>query len=95
MARRPDLFNKSAFQDSLRQQGCPESFVSSITSDFRLFVPLVLRALGPERLAEIAEREREELGLGEQADVWRMGAQYMVGWAEEEIERYKALKKAE
>lgn len=92
MAARPNLFDRSAFEASLRQQGCPESFVSPTVSDFRLFVPLLLRELGEERVLEIVEGAREELGLGPQQAAWRTEIRYMVGWAEEEVEQYKERK---
>jgi hypothetical protein len=66
--------------------------VSPITSDFRLIVPLVLRALGSERIVELLESERQEFGLGEQSDLWREATRYIVGWAEKELVEYKARK---
>lgn len=92
MVRRPDLFSRDAFQKSLRQQGCAESFVSPITSDFRLFVPVILRELGPEKIVTIMEQARPELKLGAQRPAWETAAKYIVGWAEEQIEQYKAGK---
>jgi hypothetical protein len=92
VARRPDPFDKESFQASLRRQGCAESFVSPITSDFRLFVPLVFRALGEERILSIVEQARAELKLGPQELAWREAAKYIVGWSEEQIETYKSQK---
>lgn len=92
MAKRPPLFDQNAFQESLRRQGCPESFISPITSDFRLFVPLALRELGEDKLLQIAENARNELGLGEQKAAWEVAAKYIVGWAEGSIEKYKSQK---
>jgi len=92
MAKRPDVFNQEAFQASLRQQGCAESFVSPITSDFRLLVPLTLRALGEEKLLALLNEVRDELKLGEQKAAWREAVKYSVGWAEEQIQAYKAQK---
>lgn len=88
MAARPDLFDRRAFEASLRRQGCPESFVSPTVSDFRLVVPLLLRELGEEWVLENAEGAREELRLGPQQAAWRVAIRYTVGWAE----RYKAGK---
>ncbi len=92
MARRPNVFSQEEFQASLKRQGCPDNFVKSTTSDFRLFVPLALRELGAEKLCAIAERARAELKLGEQQAFWRDEARYIVGWAEEQIDAYKADK---
>lgn len=92
MAKRPQIFDQEAFQASLRKQGCVESFVSPITSDFKLFVPIVLRHLGEDKLFEIVNQARTELKLGNQEPAWREAAKYIVGWAEEQLEEYKAQK---
>ena len=90
MAERPAVFDQAAFQSSLRRQQCPESFVAPITSDFRLFVPLVLADLGQERLFAIVEAARPEYGLGEQEAAWRVACKHIVGWAEECLADYKS-----
>jgi hypothetical protein len=92
MAKRPQVFDQQAFEESLRRQGCSESFVKPITSDFRLFVPIVLRHLGEEKLFEIVNSARDEMKLGEQSPAWHEAVKYIVGWAEERIEGYKAQK---
>lgn len=90
MARRPNIFSQEEFQASLRRQGCSEGFVSPITSDFRLFVPLLIREIGEEKFFEIVDRARDELKLGEQEAAWRVAVRYVVGWAEEQIAEYKS-----
>lgn len=92
MAKRPQIFEQIAFEDSLRRQGCVESFVKPISSDFRLFVPIVIRNLGEDKLFQIVNSARAELKLGEQDPAWREAAKYIVGWAEEQIELYKDQK---
>lgn len=92
MAKRPQIFDQTAFEESLRQRGCGEIFVGPITSDFRLFVPIALRHLGEEKLFEIMVSAREELKLREQEAAWRESAKYIVGWAEEQIKYYKEQK---
>ena len=87
--RRPDVFDQAALEVSLRGQGCPASFISPVISDYRLFVRLVLRQLGEQGVYNIAEDSRDELGLGPQHAAWQLAAKYIVGWAREEIERYK------
>lgn len=89
MARRPNVFSQEDFQASLRRQGCPESLVFPITSDYRLFVPLLVRELGEERLFAIADHAKDELGLGDQKEFWQVAAKYIVGWSEEQINDYK------
>lgn len=92
MARRPDVFNQAAFEDSLRRQGSAESFIAPITSDYRIFIPIVLRALGEQKLFELVDNARDELKLGAANEAWKVACKYIVGWAEEEIEKYKVQK---
>jgi len=92
MARRPDPFDEQSFRDALRRQGCPESFISPVTSDFRLFVPLVLSKLGEERLFQIVNDARSELGLGEQTPAWKLACQQTVEWAKNETNEYASRK---
>lgn len=88
MARRPNVFSQDDFQASLRRQGCPESLVFPITSDYCLFVPLLIRELGEESLFTIADHAKDELGLGDQKEFWQVAAKYIVGRAEEKISEY-------
>jgi hypothetical protein len=85
-AKRPQIFDQVTFEELLRQQGCIESFVGPITSDFKLFVPIALRYLGEDKLFQIVNNVRSELKLGEQDPAWREAVKYIVGWAEEQIE---------
>ncbi len=90
MTKRPDLFNQANLEEILRQQGCPESFISTAVSNFRLFVPLLFAQLGEERVFDLLYAAHAELGLGEQKSAWRSSTKYLVAWAEREIELYKA-----
>jgi len=90
MTRRPDLFNQDELEEILREQGCPESFVSTAVSNFRLFVPLLFAQLGEERVFDVLYAAHRDLGLGEQKSAWRSSAKYLVAWAERELELYKA-----
>ena len=92
MARRPNVFDQKGFENSLRNQGCVESFIAPITSDYRIFVPIVLRELGEEKLFRIVNGVREELKLGAADEAWKVACKYIVGWAEEEVEKYKEQK---
>lgn len=89
MTRRPDLFNQEKLEEILREQGCPESFVSTAVSNFRLFVPLLFAQLGEERVFDVLYAAHCDLGLGEQKSAWRSSAKYLVAWAERELELYK------
>jgi hypothetical protein len=90
MTRRPDPFNQPKLEDALREVGCPDSFVSSTVSNYRLFVPLLFIALGEDRVFDLVDPARTELGLGEQESAWRSSAKYLVAWARAAIEDYKA-----
>lgn len=92
MAKRPRIFDQEAFKESLQRQGCTESMIDPIATDFKLFVPIALRYLGGEKLFQIMNESRSELALGEQDVFWREAAKYIVGWAEEQLEEYKAQK---
>ncbi len=89
MTRRPDPFSKEILAEALRESGCPESFVSSAISNYRLFVPLLFARLGEERVFEVVYAAREELGLGAQEAAWRSTSKYLVKWAEQVITTYK------
>jgi len=89
MTRRPDLFNQASVEETLREQGCPESFISTAVSNFRLFVPLLFAELGEDRTFDLLYAAHQDLGLGEQKSAWRSSAKYLVAWAERELELYK------
>lgn len=63
MARRLDVFNQAAFEDSLRRHGCVESNISPYTSEFKLIMPLLLRDITKEQVLTQAGRAQEKLGL--------------------------------
>ncbi len=67
-------------------------YVKPITSDYRLFVPIVFRSLGEEKLFDMVDKARGELKLGEQEAAWMEACKYIVAWAEEEIDKYIAQK---
>ena len=92
VAHRPDVFDQQAFEKALLRLGCTPNFVKPITSDFRLFVPVVLRSLGEDNLFNMVDKARDELKLGHQEPAWREACKYIVAWAEEEVEKYKAQK---
>jgi len=90
--KRPDIFNQKKFEVSLRRQGCAESFVSPTVSDFKLFVPIIIKDLGPDKIMDIVKKNREDINLGDAEAAWKTVIKYMVGWAEEQIEFYKIQK---
>jgi hypothetical protein len=56
MAKRPNVFDQAYFERRLLELGCTESFVKPIVSDYRLFVPLVFKFLGEDRLLQVVDR---------------------------------------
>ncbi len=90
MTRRPDPFDKSKLEEALRELGCPESFISTTISNYRLFVPLLFAKLGEERILELICATQDELGLGDQHSAWRSSIKYLIEWAEHALEDYKA-----
>lgn len=92
MARRPDVFNREELEAGLRANGCPEAYVDAYVGDFKLFVPLLFRELGAEKVLALVNGARLELGLKERDTYWPEGAKYFVGWAHDAIEAYKQSK---
>lgn len=90
MTRRPDPFSQPKLEETLQAIGCPESFISTTISNYRLFVPLLFAELGEERVFELVDKSREPLGLGEQESAWRSSVKYLVAWAEYTLEQYQA-----
>jgi hypothetical protein len=92
IAHRPNVFDQAYFEQRLLDLGCPDTFVKPITSDYRLFVPLIFKLLGEERLFDLVDGYRSELKLGMQEPAWRVACKYIVTWADDEIEKYKSQK---
>ena len=89
MPKRPEILDQQALEEALRSVGCPDSCIAPTVSNYRLFVPLVLSALGRERIYDLVCAARADLGLGQQGAAWRASIKYIVAWAESEIESYK------
>ena len=95
MAHRPDVFNQKAFEESLRRHDCPVTFIQPTVAGFKLFIPLIIRELGEQKILEIMENSRAELLLGDAKAAWQTSIKYIVAWAEEQIENFKAQKRNE
>ncbi|NDJ78947.1 MAG: hypothetical protein GYB65_22070 [Chloroflexi bacterium] len=93
MTRRPDPYNQAKLEETLLELGCPESFLSTITSNYRLFVPLLFAELGEEAVFKMVYAKRHELELGDQETAWRTSVKYLVAWAEHVLKEYKAKRK--
>ena len=92
MARRPDLFDKARVREGIVRAGCPEAYADAYLGDLKLFVPLLFRELGAERVLEIVNGARRELGLKDEDTYWKDGAKYFTKWAADAIDAYKASK---
>jgi hypothetical protein len=86
MARRPDVFDRGGIEQALRKHGCPEPYVDAFVGDFKLFVPLLFRQLGKDRVLETVNSARIELGLKERDTYWQDAARYFVDWANDAID---------
>lgn len=86
-----DLFNRQAFEESLRLLGVPEPALSPLINDFRLFVPLLIKALGEEQFLTIVARSSADLRLNSQPESWGVTIKYLVQWAQEEIRLYEPM----
>ena len=86
-----DLFNRQAFEGSLRRLGVPDQAISPLINDFRLFVPLLIKALGEQQFLEIVARSSANLKLNSQPESWETTIQYLVHWAQEEIRLYEPM----
>ena len=84
-----DLFNRQAFEASLRRLGVPDQALSPLINDFRLFVPLLIKALGEQQFLEIVARSSADLRLNAQPESWETTIKYLVQWAREEIRLYE------
>lgn len=89
---RPRMFDERAFREFLSQQNCPEALIGSTVSDFKLLLPLLLKALGPDEVRERTLPLLRQLGLQVDKGVdehWRMSVQYAMDWTKAELARYQ------
>ena len=90
MATQPNVFDREAFENSLRRQGCPDEYIQPTVSIFKLFVPLLFDYFGEEGVLQVLSEASSELDLGRQEAVWRISIHYIVGWAREALDEYKS-----
>lgn len=95
MTRRPDPFDQAALEEALRVLGCPESFIPSTISNYRLFVPLLFAQLDEDYVFRTICEARHDLGLGEQQSAWRSAVRYLKAWADSELDAYKTRRGVE
>lgn len=81
MARRPDFFDREKLEAALREQGCSESWVDTVVSNFRLILPVLLKELGADGITDTMMREQSTYGRHSPDDVWRNIAKPLVSWA--------------
>ena len=90
-ARRPDVFNKDSIVQHFVDQGLARSMAEPLAGDLKLIIPILVRELGAERIDEILQRRAPELHLSE-TSFWPNLTPYIVRWAEDELNAYKARK---
>ena len=90
-AKRPDVFNKDAIVQHFADQGLARSMAEPLAGDLKLIIPILIRELGAERIDEILQRRAPELHLSE-TSFWSSLTPYIVRWAEDELNAYKARK---
>ncbi len=84
-----DLFNRQAFESSLRRLEVPEQDLSPLIDDFRLFIPLLIKTLGEEDLLGIIAKGSADLRLNAQPKSWETTIKYLMRWAQAEIRLYE------
>ena len=92
-ARRPNIFDEKAIREAFKNQGMAPSIAEVFTGDMKLIVPLIIRELGVDKINQLLERARPELGLNHNA-FWPHLTPHLMEWAEDELEAYKARKGA-
>ncbi|GAC1566155.1 MAG: hypothetical protein NVS3B14_06650 [Ktedonobacteraceae bacterium] len=91
-AKRPEMLSEEVFRESLRQQGCHPKYIDAYVGDCKLLVPLLIREVDEDKFLDLANRCRAELGLKPIDTYWPQSVRYIVSWATEAIEKYKASK---
>lgn len=87
MARRPDL-SASAVEETLVTLGHARSMANAIGSDFKIIVPMVLKALGKERVATIMFQAQKDYGLNGEEGWCKLSGEAAVKWAEYVLASY-------
>jgi len=84
--------SKMTFRESLEEQGHKESMIRSYIGDCQLLVPLLIHALGEERILEQLNPYLSEMGLRPEDPNWREAMHRIVTWATEAIDDYRRRK---
>ena len=93
MTKRPELLSEEVFRASLEEQGCHPEYIDAYLGDCKLLVPLLIREVGETRFLVLVNQSRTELGLKPEDSYWPQSVKYIVRWATQAIDRYKASKK--
>ena len=88
MAKRPDTC-ASAFENVLVTLGYAPSMANAIASDYKLIVPVALRALGAEGIEKIMSDAQQEFDLHATSDWYKLDGKACAAWAESELDRYR------
>ena len=87
MARRPDPC-PSAFEQVLLKLDYAPSMANPIASDYKLIVPVVLKALGSDKIAAIMSQAQTEYGLNSSIEWYKIDAKACIEWAEDVLKEY-------
>jgi hypothetical protein len=90
--KRPEILSEEAFREFLHEQECHPKYVDAYLDDCKLLVPLLIREVGETRFLELVNQSRSELGLKPVDTYWPKSVKYIVNWATQAIDRYKASK---
>lgn len=93
MAKRPEMLSEETFRTSLQEQGCHPKYIDAYLGDCKLLVPLLIREVGEARFLELVNRSRSEIGLKPVDSYWPQSVKYIVTWATQAIDCYKASKR--
>lgn len=90
MAKRPEMLSEETFRT---EQGCHPKYIDAYLGDCKLLVPLLIREVGEARFLELVNRSRSEIGLKPVDSYWPQSVKYIVTWATQAIDCYKASKR--
>ncbi len=90
MAKRPSVFELDTVESELREQGVPEDSIGPTISFMRLVIPLAIERIGEDGIIDVLESAKAEWGIEKQSGWATTMSQYVVAWARNNVEKYKA-----
>lgn len=94
--RRPDIFNRRAFEQSMLQHGVPDTMLAPFVSDYRLLIPLMIEFVDQQKFLEYLQEKLQDYSLKqENATFLKEALGHIVNWMGEELEDYKRSRQQE